>query len=59
MNDRFFVITRDHANDGEFPQGEVGHYALRLNDVILVIVSREEAERMWAGIAHHYGYTYN
>ena len=58
--DFFFKITPEHLESGEFRRDEIGWYAVRYAPgVVLVVRARQDAERAWAGIAHHYGYTHN
>jgi len=60
MNDLFFLIGREHVDSGEFLPDEIGHWAVRLfSGGVLLIENRRDAERVWANIAHHHGYTYN
>lgn len=60
MSDLFFRITPEHLASGEFRKDEIGWYAVRYDlGAVMVVRSRADAERVWATIAHHYGYAHN
>lgn len=60
MRELFFCIDRSDTETGEFSRDEIGHYAVRYAPgVVLVLRNRVDAERVWANVAHHYGYAHN